>query len=76
MFLTGQSDIVGVCKRLEAKFGRNAMMKRRGKDRDVADSFDDKVSSLRSVAVSQGGSLHFFPILSDPCHSSNGIGGL
>ena len=58
MFLTGQSDIVGVCKRLEAKFGRNALMKRRGKDRDVTDSVDDKVPSLRSVSVSQGSLLH------------------
>jgi ATP-dependent RNA helicase DHX37/DHR1 len=51
VFLTGQSDIVGVCKRLEAKFGLNAIEKRRGSDLVVENSVDDK---LRSVAISQG----------------------
>jgi hypothetical protein len=53
---------VGVCRNLEAKFGRNAMKQRQGRHLGVADSADDEVSSLRSVAVSKGCLLH-------PAHS-------
>lgn len=54
VFMTGQSDIVGVCKRLEARFGRNAMKESRGRHFGVADSTDDGVFLPRSAAVSQG----------------------
>ena len=31
VFLTGQNEILGVCRRLEAKFGRKAIEERRGR---------------------------------------------
>lgn len=71
LFLTGQSDILGVCKRLESKFGRNAIKERR-KHLDVGNNIDNEISSLRSVAVSQGCLLLAKPFFSDPCHSPNG----
>jgi ATP-dependent RNA helicase DHX37/DHR1 len=61
IFLTGQAEITGVCRKLEAKFGQKAIneKKRRrsqaGRQLDVGDGDDDLISSAKSaVAAAQG----------------------
>ncbi|KAF8176995.1 P-loop containing nucleoside triphosphate hydrolase protein [Pholiota molesta] len=60
IFLTGQAEITGVCRKLEAKFGQKAIneKKRRrsqaGRQLDVGDGDDDLISSAKSaVAAAQ-----------------------
>ena len=77
MFLTGQSDIMGVCKRLEAEFGTNAMKGKRGGNLGVPDGGNNRSCSLRTVDAFQGcvvnPSTFLFP---NPCYSSPGSGRL
>jgi ATP-dependent RNA helicase DHX37/DHR1 len=61
IFLTGQNEITGVCKKLEAKFGRNAIKekkRRRGQTEQQWDAFMDKdevhTIDLKIMALAKG----------------------
>lgn len=61
IFLTGQNEITGVCKKLEAKFGRNTIKqkkRRRGQTEQQWDGFMDKdevhTIDLKSMALAKG----------------------
>jgi ATP-dependent RNA helicase DHX37/DHR1 len=56
IFLTGQNEIIGVCRKLEAKFGQNALDKKKGNG--ARSSFGvaggDDVQETRVVSQAQG----------------------
>jgi ATP-dependent RNA helicase DHX37/DHR1 len=59
IFLTGQNEIVGVCRKLEAKFGQKILeekKKRRGLLQSITDSAVDRDTDLdnRTVDPAQG----------------------
>ena len=67
IFLTGQNEISGVCKKLEARYGRKALEQRKKVRSAVArarqtqsESADEEPSMLRPVARAIGSPLHFF----------------
>ena len=67
IFLTGQAEIAGVCRKLEGKFGRKAInekQKRRGQGQPQRDNEDEdlwpKSDAKQSVNFAQGKYCVFF----------------